>query len=195
MRRRSRGWWAAAGALAAVVIAAPLAVAAPRDSPLADASEVDALARPAFRMPFRCGQVWTGSNWNGHSPAHSIDCNHYDANGNPDDLGRVVLASAGGTVVSSHYSTTTGYGNTIVIDHGGGWRTRYAHLRSRGVGVGATVSRGQRIGTVGATSAKYDLSPHLHYEQIHNGSVVVSVVQGVRWNDFLKRTQTSNNNC
>ncbi|KAB8169719.1 peptidoglycan DD-metalloendopeptidase family protein [Streptomyces sp. 3MP-14] len=201
MRRRSHRLWAALGAVAAVVVAAPLAGAAPQGgsaeggSAEAAASDVDALARPAFRMPFRCDQVWTGSNWNGHSPAHSIDWNHYDANGNPDDLGRVVLASAGGRVVSSHYSTTTGYGNTIVIDHGDGWRTRYAHLKSRGVAVGAQVTRGQRIGTVGATSAKYNLSPHLHYEQIHNGSVVVSVVQGVRWSDFLKRTQRSTNNC
>ncbi|SOD65446.1 Peptidase family M23 [Streptomyces zhaozhouensis] len=195
MRRRSRRLWAALGAITAVLVAAPLAGAAPQDASSVGSQDVDTLARPAFRMPFRCDQVWTGSNWHGHSPAHSIDWNHYDANGNPDDLGRVVLASAGGKVVSSHYSTTTGYGNTIVIDHGGGWRTRYSHLKSRGVQVGAQVTRGQRIGRVGATSAKYQLSPHLHYEQIQNGSVVVAVVQGVTWSDGLKRTQRSRNNC
>jgi len=51
------------------------------------------------------------------------------------------------------------------------------------------------IGKVGKSSAKYTLSPHLHYEQLHDGAVVVSVVQGVRWYDGLKRYQTSNNNC
>ncbi|MFG2052848.1 M23 family metallopeptidase [Micromonospora sp. NPDC048930] len=152
-------------------------------------------ARPAFKMPFLCGQTWQGNNWNGHSPAHSIDWNHYDANGNPDDYGRRVLASAGGTVLESYYSTTTGYGNTIVIGHGDGWRTRYAHLSERLVAKGDTVKLGTVIGKVGASSAKYDLSPHLHYEQIHDGSVVVAVVQGVTWYDYLKRNQTSTNNC
>ncbi|MEU9825597.1 M23 family metallopeptidase [Micromonospora chersina] len=152
-------------------------------------------ARPGFRMPFLCGQTWQGNNWNGHSPAHSIDWNHYDANGNPDDFGRRVVASAGGTVLESYYSTTTGYGHTIVIGHGDGWRTRYAHLSERLVAAGDSVNQGTVIGKVGASSAIYDLSPHLHYEQIHDGSVVVSVVQGVTWSDYLKRNQTSTNNC
>ena len=59
----------------------------------------------------------------------------------------------------------------------------------------ATVTIGQKIGEVGDTSALYDLSPHLHYEQIYNGSVVVSVVQGVQWYDYLARYQTSTNRC
>ncbi|MGC4859639.1 M23 family metallopeptidase [Micromonospora sp. DT41] len=98
-------------------------------------------------------------------------------------------------MLESYYSTTSGYGNTIVIGHGGGWRTRYAHLDSRAVAKGATVKRGTVIGRVGATSAKYNLSPHLHYEQIHNGSVVVAVVQGVKWPDGRKANQKSTNNC
>ena len=150
-------------------------------------------ARPAFRMPFICDQTWQGNNWNGHSPAHSIDWNHYDANGNPDDLGRRVLASAGGTVLDSYYSTGSGYGNTIVIGHGDGWQTRYAHLKVRSVAKGDHVNMGTVIGEVGATSAIYDLSPHLHYEQKLNGNVVVSVVQGVTWSDGLKRNQKSTN--
>ncbi|PSK61253.1 hypothetical protein B0E53_06852 [Micromonospora sp. MH33] len=56
------------------------------------------------------------------------------------------------------------------------------------------MNQGTVIGKVGASSAKYDLNPHLHYEQIHDGSVVVSVVQGA-WSDYLKRNQTSTNNC
>ncbi|CAL9603135.1 M23 family metallopeptidase [Streptomyces sp. enrichment culture] len=197
--RHGRRLLAALSGLAALFAAAPASVAtaqSPQGASARTATTVSAEStRPAFRMPFVCGQTWRGSNWQGHSPAHSIDWNHYDANGTPDDLGRRVLASAGGTVLSSYYSTTTGYGNTVVIGHGDGWRTRYAHLKTRDVQKGDTVTRGQRIGTVGASSALYDLSPHLHYEQIHNGSVVVAVVQGVTWYDYLVRYQTSTNGC
>jgi murein DD-endopeptidase MepM/ murein hydrolase activator NlpD len=191
-KRHGRRLLAALSGLAALVAAAPAAGAT---TGAASEQAVAADTRPAFRMPFVCGQSWRGSNWQGHSPAHSIDWNHYDANGNPDDLGRRVLASAGGTVLSSYYATDTGYGHTVVIGHGDGWRTRYAHLNTRDVQVGDTVTRGQRIGTVGASSALYDISPHLHYEQIHNGSVVVAVVQGVTWYDYLVRYQTSTNGC
>jgi hypothetical protein len=159
------------------------------------ATPAQAHTRPNFKVPFLCGQSWLGNNWNGHSPAHSIDWNHYDANGNPDDYGRRVLASAGGTVVESHYSTTTGYGHTIVVAHSDGWRTRYAHLSERAVADGASVRQGQVIGKVGDSSAKYSLSPHLHYEQTHHGDVVVSVIQGVTWYDYLRRYQTSTNGC
>ncbi|MHA4818446.1 M23 family metallopeptidase [Streptomyces aculeolatus] len=193
MRRRIHRVIAALSVAAAVAVATPVAVAAPQAGTSSETATP--LARPGFRMPFICGQTWRGNNWSGHSPAHSIDWNHYDANGNPDDLGRRVLASAGGDVVSSYYSTTNGYGNTIVIAHGDGWRTRYSHLKERNVGVGAHVNRGQVIGKVGATSATHNISPHLHYEQIHNGSVVVAVVQGVTWYDYLDRRLKSTNGC
>jgi hypothetical protein len=188
MKRRTRWLLASGGGVAALVVAAPVVVANPGASS-------SAAARPAFKVPFRCGQSWVGSNWDGHSPNHSIDWNHYDAGGTPDDRGRVVLASAPGKVVASYYSKSDGYGNTIVIGHGNGWQTRYAHLKSRGVGRGDQVKQGQQIGKVGATSAIYDFTPHLHYEQIHSGDVVVSVVQGFRWSDYTKRSQQSRNNC
>lgn len=189
-RRHFSRLLAAMSAAAAVMVMAPMAAAAPKAS-----SETLLTDRPAFKMPFLCGQTWLGNNWDGHSPAHSIDWNHYDANGNPDDYGRRVFASAGGTVLSSYYSTSTGYGNTIVIGHGNGWQTRYAHLKTRTVAQGDVVTLGQKIGEVGDTSAIYTISPHLHYEQIHDGAVVVSVIQGVTWSDYLKRYQTSSNSC
>jgi murein DD-endopeptidase MepM/ murein hydrolase activator NlpD len=191
MKRRIRRFLAALSAVAAIAVTAPAAIGTQQ----ATAAETALPDRPAFKMPFDCGQSWRGSNWQGHSPAHSIDWNHYDANGNPDDYGRRVFASAGGTVLESYYATSTGYGNTIVIGHGNGWHTRYAHLKVRDVAKGDTVTIGQKIGEVGDTSALYDISPHLHYEQIYNGSVVVSVVQGVEWYDYLARYQTSTNRC
>lgn len=151
-----------------------------------------ASARPSFQMPFRCGETWTGNNWDGHSPPHSIDWNYYPTSA---EVGKPVVASAAGTVADSYYSTSTGYGHTVVIDHGGEWKTRYAHLDSRAVSRGAKVSSGQRIGIVGNSSAKYDLAVHLHYEQISGGRVVNSVVQGVTWGDGRKATQKSSNAC
>ncbi|MEU1483658.1 M23 family metallopeptidase [Streptomyces sp. NPDC005752] len=191
MQRNFRRSLIATSAFAAAVLTAPVAAAAP----VVDSSEAAVAARPAFKMPFECNQTWLGSNWSGHSPGHSIDWNHYDANGTPDDLGRRVFASAGGTVLESYYSTGAGYGNTIVIGHGGGWQTRYAHLKTRSVQAGDSVNVGQKIGEVGETSALYDITPHLHYEQKLNGAVVVAVVQGVTWSDYLKRNQVSKNRC
>ncbi|MBA0053171.1 M23 family metallopeptidase [Streptomyces sp. AJS327] len=189
---------AATGGIAAVAVAAPLAIAAPSEGSTASGQELSAeaaAARPAFKMPFECGQRWLGSNWKGHSPPHAIDWNHYNSAGSPDDFGRRVFASAGGKVLASYYSTTTGYGNTVVIGHGNGWQTRYAHLKTRAVSKGDKVRVGQKIGRVGKSSATSNLSPHLHYEQIHNGSAVVAHVQGVVWKDYTKRYQTSKNRC
>lgn len=194
MQRRSRRLLTSLSAVAALTVAMPVAVATP-NSTTAATSATALATRPAFKMPFLCGQRWLGNNWNGHSPAHSIDWNHYNSSGSPDDYGRRVFASAGGTVLHSYYATNTGYGNTVVIGHGDGWRTRYAHLKTRAVQKGDRVSAGQKIGQVGASSALYNISPHLHYEQIHNGDVVVARIQGVWWTDYLKRYQTSKNRC
>lgn len=150
-----------------------------------------ALAAPAFQMPFPCNQVWTGSTYPSHSPLYAVDLNRGP---NPDsDLGDTVAASAGGTVSTSAYSTTTGYGHYIVIDHGGGWQTLYAHLNSRAVSRGQSVSRGQRIGAVGRSSAKYNLAPHLHYEQRYGGSVRKIVWNGNGIPYYAKRSYTSAN--
>ncbi|MFE7385103.1 M23 family metallopeptidase [Streptomyces zhihengii] len=187
MQRRFRRLLATVATAGAVAVMAPSAVAAPQT--------VQPLARPAFKLPFDCDQTWRGSNWDGHSPGHSIDWNHYDANGTPDDFKRRVFASAGGTVLSSYYSTTNGYGHTIVIGHGDGWQTRYAHLYDREVKAGDKVTIGQLIGRVGASSATSEFSPHLHYEQIHNGAVVVATLQGLSYPDFTVRYQKSTNRC
>jgi murein DD-endopeptidase MepM/ murein hydrolase activator NlpD len=57
----------------------------------------------------------------------------------------------------------------VVIDHGGGWQTRYLHMDRRDVAVGNTVSQGRQIGIVGNTGDSS--GPHLHYEQKLNGVV------------------------
>ena len=82
--------------------------------------------------------------------------------------GNPVLTAASGTVVKSYMSSS--YGNDIVISHGGGLMTAYAHLSRRLVSVGDTVSAGQQIGKVGSTGNS--TGPHLHFEVYVNGSTV-----------------------
>ncbi len=82
--------------------------------------------------------------------------------------GTDVLAAASGTVVlsQSHYS----YGNYVIIDHGNGFSTLYAHMSSSNVSVGDFVGAGQTIGWVGLTGRSFGY--HLHFETRVNGSTV-----------------------
>jgi murein DD-endopeptidase MepM/ murein hydrolase activator NlpD len=81
--------------------------------------------------------------------------------------GTPIAASAGGTVIFSGWMG--GYGNFVIVDHGGGLSTAYAHMSSIGVG-GGTVSQGQTLGYVGCTG--HCFGPHLHFEVRVNGSAV-----------------------
>jgi len=82
--------------------------------------------------------------------------------------GTSIVAADSGTVVTSTYAG--GYGNYIVIAHGNGTTTLYAHMSSRAVGAGASVSKGQYIGSVGSTGNS--TGPHLHFEVSVNGTRV-----------------------
>jgi murein DD-endopeptidase MepM/ murein hydrolase activator NlpD len=84
--------------------------------------------------------------------------------------GDAVIAADGGTVVFAglHYG---GYGYLVVIDHGNGFQTYYAHLSRVGVRCGAGVSAGGYVGAMGSTGNS--TGPHLHFE-IQQGGVPVS---------------------
>jgi hypothetical protein len=84
----------------------------------------------------------------------------------PAATGTAVVAAATGRVVFAGYDD--GWGNTIQLDHGNGLRTRYAHLSSMAVGVGATVATGALVGRVGATGSA--TGPHLHFEVTVRGA-------------------------
>lgn len=79
--------------------------------------------------------------------------------------GTPVLATADGLVTFANRSGASG--RLVVIEHGGGWETRYAHLRRIQVERGQRVARGEEIGTVGHSGNAS--GAHLHYEVRHAG--------------------------
>lgn len=79
--------------------------------------------------------------------------------------GSSIGAAAPGTVIFA--GSKGGYGNTVIVDHGAGVATLYAHMSSIGASEGTSVSTGQRLGGVGCTGAC--TGPHLHFEVRVNG--------------------------
>ncbi len=82
--------------------------------------------------------------------------------------GTPIHAAAGGTVVFA--GRWGGYGNCVIIDHGGGLATLYGHCSSLAVGEGNSVKQGQTIAYVGSTGLA--TGPHLHFETRRNGRPV-----------------------
>ena len=117
---------------------------------------------PVFGLPFPCGQTWTGATRTNHNPPQAVDFNR------PGDFGDPVVASAAGTVSFVDVVGRDSYGRFVVVRHGGGWETRYAHLSVVAVRVGDHVDRGDRLGSVGSTGVS--TGAHLHYEQRYHGA-------------------------
>lgn len=82
--------------------------------------------------------------------------------------GQPIQAGAPGVVLLASYFG--GYGNTVIIDHGGGMSTLYAHQSELAVNSGASVEAGQVVGYVGSTG--FSTGPHLHFEVRLGGSPV-----------------------
>lgn len=79
--------------------------------------------------------------------------------------GSTIKATRSGTVITAQYLPS--YGNTVIVNHGNGVSSLYAHMNSIEVSVGQSVSQGQRLGGVGSTGDS--TGPHLHFEIRING--------------------------
>ncbi len=79
--------------------------------------------------------------------------------------GTPIYAAEAGVI--EYVGWSTGYGNNILIDHGGGKKTRYAHMSRMFVSAGQSVGRGAHIAAMGSTG--WSTGPHLHFEVIVNG--------------------------
>ncbi len=88
----------------------------------------------------------------------------------PNPAAPVVAAADGGTVVVAGWPDNFGYGNRVVIDHGNGYKTTYAHLSNIYVAVGQSISRGQVLGQMGSTGRS--TGTHLHLEIRYKGIAV-----------------------
>lgn len=109
-----------------------------------------------FAWPIR-GNITSpyGPRWGGFHTGMDIDCN----------TGQSIGSSRGGTVIASQWGG--GYGNMIIVDHGDGFSTLYAHLSRLVAGRGAQVARGTVVGICGSTGNS--TGDHLHFEIRYNG--------------------------
>jgi len=83
------------------------------------------------------------------------------------DIGTPVYATGNGVIGQTDYGYGSGYGIHVIINHGFGYQTLYAHMSRVNVTPGQQVKRGDVIGYVGLTGRT--TGPHLHYEVIKNG--------------------------
>ena len=84
----------------------------------------------------------------------------------PAPTGTAITAAASGRAIFAGYDD--GWGLTVVLDHGNGLHTRYAHLSAAAVSVGASVDAGTQVGRVGSTG--FATGPHLHFEVTVRGA-------------------------
>ncbi len=159
---------AVAAAAAVTLLAVPAAAGADRKiAPDHPRRASTATPQTAFEMPFPCGQAWTGTTRDSHSPSrNSIDWNR------PDDADDPVVAAAPGVVIRAEPRGTSGYGHWVMLEHPSGERTIYAHLTDVTVALGQAVDQGTLLGTVGETGNAY--GTHLHFEERTSGGAVLA---------------------
>ncbi|MBK9151648.1 MAG: M23 family metallopeptidase [Saprospiraceae bacterium] len=109
--------------------------------------------------------------------------------------GTDIQATGDGKVISIN-KTGSGFGKHLVIDHGFGYKTLYAHMHTISVKEGQTVKKGQKIGIVGNTGTS--TAPHLHYEVWLNGvainpiDYVLDGLTASEYQELVKRAAQAN---
>ncbi len=135
-------------------------------------------ASAAYYGAGHCGNVYDGAFGSGTFVWPTTDRNisgyHYSPGVHPAiDIGgaegNAIYAADSGVVVFAGWSDY-GYGYMIVIDHGNGWQSAYAHLSAVAVSCGQSVYQGGYIGGMGSTGNSS--GPHLHFELVINGAKV-----------------------
>jgi len=132
-------------------------------------------ASAKYYGPGHCGSVYEGAFGTGtfvwpttatHISGYQYSSIHpaIDIGG---AIGNAIFASDSGVVVYAGWSNF-GYGYMIVIDHGNGWQSAYAHLSAVAVTCGQSVFQGGYIGALGSTGNSS--GPHLHFELVYNGA-------------------------
>lgn len=140
---------------------------------------------PDFEAPFPCGQQWWAETRTGHSPSwYAVDFNRYD------DYRDAVLSSAPGVVTTVTDAGDTSYGKYVIVDHGGGWTTLFAHLDAQWVVQGQRIDQGQYIGLLGTSGGSS--GPHLHFEERLNRVDQPAVFHGER---LVYNTEITSRNC
>lgn len=119
---------------------------------------VGAISLNGFQWPVNGRKINSpyGPRWGGFHTGLDIDCN----------TGDPIYAARAGRVIASEWGG--GYGNMIILDHGNGVSTLYAHQSRLYAGNGSEVSRGQKIGACGSTG--HSTGDHLHFEIRVNGN-------------------------
>jgi murein DD-endopeptidase MepM/ murein hydrolase activator NlpD len=135
-------------------------------------------ASAAYYGAGHCGAIYEGaigtSTFIWPTTSRQISGYHYSPPIHPaidigGQVGNAIYAVDNGVVVYAGWSDY-GFGYLIVIDHGTGWQSAYAHLSAVGVSCGQSVFQGTVIGGLGSTGNSS--GPHLHFELVFNGSKV-----------------------
>lgn len=139
-----------------------------------------------YQLPFVCGQRWVGSTRSYHSPsANSVDFNR------TNDFNKPVVAAAAGEITAiRHHDPGSSYGRYVVLDHGDGESSLYAHLSKTFGEVGKHVDQGELIGRVGSSGGS--TGPHLHFEERVGSTVVRPHFDG---QPYSFGTEIASKNC
>jgi murein DD-endopeptidase MepM/ murein hydrolase activator NlpD len=144
------------GEALAAATALPRSTATPPSDGRPEATPLSAFIWPSTRR--------TISGWIFHDPR------------NPGHIGLDIAARMWDPIVAIADGVVTfaewggGYGNLVIVDHEGGWRSYYAHLSEFAVEVGQEVRQGELLGGAGTTG--YSTGPHLHFEIRYRGRPV-----------------------